>query len=140
MKRRVSELVATVLRIARQRRQLLIYGIIGVSGATLDFVGYIILYKYFHIAPPIASFLSVTVGITNNYILNSRFNFKVNDNHFKRFLNFYTIGLTGAVLSAVLIAALQHFGVGPTLAKVLTIPPIVLGQYIFNKRISFGKK
>ena len=71
--------------LARSHRQLVAYGLIGLSGATLDFLGYLVLYKYFGVAPPLASFISVTLGITNNFILNSRFNFKVSDNLWARF-------------------------------------------------------
>ena len=133
-------LVQKTIELLKQRRQFIIYGLIGLSGATLDFIGYLILYKYFNVPPPIASFASVTLGITNNYILNSRFNFKVSDNHLRRFVNFYSIGLLGAILSAVIIALLQIGLVDPTIAKILTIPPIVLAQYILNKRISFKPK
>jgi len=135
-----SSLITRAIDMARSRRQFIFYGIIGLSGASIDFVGYLILYKIIGITPPIASFISVTLGITNNYILNSKFNFKVNDQHFKRFANFYAIGLTGAVFSALLIYLQQKLGLNPTIAKLITIPPIVLGQYIFNKRFSFAAK
>lgn len=126
-----------IMHLTRTHQQLIVYGIIGISGATLDFLGYLFLYKQLGVAPPIASFLSVTLGITNNFILNSRFNFKVSDNLLKRFTSFYAIGMFGAILSAVIIAILQYFKVDPTIAKLLTIPPIVLSQYILNKRIAF---
>ena len=125
------------IRLGRKYQQLIVYGIIGVSGATLDVLGYLFLYKYLNVSPPIASFLSVTLGITNNFILNSKFNFKVNDSLLQRFISFYSIGLAGALASALLIALLQYLGMDPTIAKLLTIPPIVLGQYFLNKRISF---
>jgi putative flippase GtrA len=125
--------------LAKSQQQLIVYGIIGLSGATLDFLAYLFLYKQLGVAPPLASFLSVSLGITNNFIWNSRFNFKVSDKLLQRFLNFYTIGLIGAVTSAILIAAFQKAGIDPTIAKLLTIPPIVLGQYFLNKKLSFKK-
>lgn len=137
MKEAAAKTRQHIIHLTRKNQQLIVYGVIGLSGATLDFLGYLFLYKSLGVPPPIASFLSVTLGITNNFILNSRFNFKVSDNLLKRFMSFYTIGLFGAILSAVLIAGLQYLDVNPTLAKVLTIPPIVLSQYFLNKKISF---
>lgn len=133
----VKKTYSAALEQLRLRRQLIVYGFIGVSGATLDILIYLLLYKEFGVYPPLASFLSVTIAITNNFILNAKFNFKVSDNLLKRFYSFYGIGLSGAVLSAIAIAALQAVDVGPTIAKLLTIPPIVVGQYILNKKISF---
>jgi putative flippase GtrA len=126
-----------ILQLSQKYQQLIVYGVIGMSGATLDFLAYLFLYQVVNIPPPIASFISVTLGITNNFILNSRFNFRVSNKLLQRFISFYSIGLVGALVSALLIALLQHFQIGPTAAKLITIPPIVLGQYIFNKRISF---
>jgi putative flippase GtrA len=131
---------AQLLEIYNKHPQLILYGLIGISGAILDFVVYIILYKYIGINPVIASFLSVTVGITNNFILNSRHNFKVKDKLLYRFANFYTIGLMGAVLSSFLILILfDGFKLNALLAKLLTIPPVVLLQYFLNKKYSFHK-
>ena len=121
----------------KRRRQFIIYGIIGLSGATLDVIGYLLLYRKIGITPSIASFISVTVGITNNFLLNLRFNFDVTGNLTKRFLSFYTIGLSGAVFSALAIELMQKGNIDPTVAKLITIPLVVVCQYVLNKRVSF---
>lgn len=122
-------------------RQFWLYGVIGLSGATIDFILYLVLYKYAHIPPFIASFLSVSIAILNNFILNSRHNFKVSDALLARFLNFYTIGLGGALLSSLLILLLFNgFGISATVAKILTIPPVVILQFFLNKQFSFNER
>lgn len=119
-------------------RGLVLYGIIGISGALIDFVAYVVLYRIAHIPPGLASFLSVSLGIINNFFLNRAFNFKVSDKLFFRFLNFYSIGLGGAILSAGLIVLLYNiFMVNPIIAKLATVIPVVLLQYLLNKKFSF---
>jgi putative flippase GtrA len=124
-----------------KHRQLILYGIIGLSGATIDLLFYILFYKALSIPPGIASFMSVSTGIINNFILNSRHNFKVSDKLLSRFVNFYSIGVGGAILSAALILFLYDlFGVNPVIAKLLTIPPVVLLQFYLNRTYSFSDK
>lgn len=119
-------------------RQFWVYSIIGGSGALLDLILYIFLYRYADIPPVFASFLSVSAGILNNFILNYKFNFKTEGHFWSRFIRFYSIGIGGAVLSALLILILFNgIGIDATIAKLLTIPPVVLLQFILNKQITF---
>lgn len=122
-----------------KHRQLALYGIIGATGATLDLLFYILFYQALHIPPFFASFLSVSVGIVNNFILNNRYNFKSKDHTLTRFVSFYIIGCFGAILSALLILFLFNLlHIDPTVSKILTIIPVVLLQYYVNKRVSFS--
>jgi putative flippase GtrA len=127
-----------ILRTYRQHRQFILYGIIGISGATIDFILYIIFYRFFGIPPVIASFLSVSAGIIINFIINSRHNFKVSDSLLLRFMHFYWIGVSGALLSSALIFLFYNIlGIQPVLSKALTIVPVVVLQFNLNKHISF---
>lgn len=127
-----------VLGLYHAHQQLVLYGIIGLSGATLDFLFYLLFYKVLGIPPVIASFLSVSIGILNNFLLNSRHNFKVNDKLLYRFINFYSIGLVGALASSAMILILFNgLGINAALAKLLTIVPVVLLQFYFNRKYSF---
>lgn len=121
-------------------KQFLLYGVIGASGALLDFLLYLLLIHATPLAPAIATFLSVSVAIVSNFFLNSRFNFKTKDHKLFRLANFYAIGIFGAVLSGLIIYSLFNvFGIDPTLSKLLTIIPVVLLQYFLNRKYSFKK-
>ena len=127
-----------IIDLSKKHRQLLLYGIIGMSGALIDLIFYYIFYHFLSIPPVIASYISVSMGIINNFFLNTRFNFKVADHILKRFGHFYLIGLAGALLSSLLIYIFYDVvGMGAFTAKILTVIPVVLAQYVFNKRISF---
>ncbi len=121
-------------------RNFILYVLIGIFGATIDFVAFLIFHKIFNIEPAIASFMSVSIGIINNFIINSRHNFKVTDRLWIRFCQFYSIGVGGALLSTILIYALYNLlQIDATLAKLMTIPPVVLLQYLLNITFSFKK-
>lgn len=134
----MTEKVRGILRLVLNRN-FIIYGIIGLSGALLDFVIYLYLHYTLGVAPVVASFISVSIGIINNFFLNAKYNFRVKDKLFDRLISFYLVGLVGAILSSVMIFFLYDIaGISATLAKVLTIVPVVLAQYIFNKRFAFS--
>ncbi|HSX15563.1 MAG TPA: GtrA family protein [Candidatus Saccharimonadales bacterium] len=130
--------ISSVRALAEKHAQLIRYGLIGVTGAALDFMLYIVFYRYCSIPPVLASFLSVSFGILNNFILNVKFNFKTHDHLLFRFANFYVIGLGGALLSSLLILVLFNgLGLGENIAKLITIPPVVLAQFFLNRRFAF---
>lgn len=116
------------------------YAIIGVSGVTLDYLLYAILYKWFGWHYLVASVISTSAGITNNFVWNRLLNFKTKDRLLRRFATFYGIGLIGlAVASALLYVQVEHFNTPPLIAKLSTIVVVLLLQYNLNKRYSFGK-
>jgi dolichol-phosphate mannosyltransferase len=133
-------MIPKVIRLYNMHRNIILYGLIGITGAGIDFVLYLALVHFTLIPPAVASFLSVSAGIMNNFVLNNKYNFKTTDRFFHRFVSFYLVGVLGAVLSSVLIFVFYNvFEVVPILAKILTIPPVVLLQFFINKKISFSE-
>ncbi len=123
----------------RKHRQIVLYGIIGASGALLDLVCFLLLFNIFNIDPLTATILSTSLGITNNFILNTLFNFKVRDRLHHRFLLFYLVGFLGLVLSVLVIYTLHNIGgLNANIAKIISIPLIVVIQYYVNSRLSFS--
>lgn len=113
--------------------------VIGASGATLDYLLFLLLFNVFKIDPLYATVLSVTGGIVNNFFWNAKFNFKVTNHLLKRFASFYLVGLTGIVLSIVFIHTLHNIlHIDANIAKLISIPIIVILQYGLNRKISFG--
>ena len=111
--------------------------IIGCSGAMLDLIIYVTLQNYLY--PVVANLLSISIGITNNFIWNAYINFKSTDRIFIRFLSFYATGLLGLGLSSVMIVIFIHFGWGNIEAKLATIMFVAILQYIINKHVTFRK-
>lgn len=113
------------------------YGLIGLSGVTLDTVLYVLLTQA-GMAPIAATVLSTTAGILNNYVLNAKLNFKTSLSlvQGRRFL---TVGLVGLAIAALSLQALISLGVDDLLAKLISVPVVVVSQFVVNKRWSFGE-
>lgn len=125
---------------ARRYRELVVYCIIGCTGAGLDFVIYIAFTSLLGIHYQLANFLSVTFGIVNNFFLNAYFNFKTRDRMLVRFVSFYSVGMFGWALSAgCLWLFIECLGVNAILAKLGTIVLVTIVQFCLNKFITFRK-
>ncbi|MCX2732474.1 GtrA family protein [Saccharopolyspora sp. NFXS83] len=126
-------------RLPRPSRALVLYGIIGVSGVTLDYLVFLLLFNTFGLHEQLANAISTSVGIANNFALNAWLNFRTSDRLLIRFARFYSVGLAGMALTFLLL----HLGSGmlgltPNLVKAAAIPLVVVLQYLINKRWSFG--
>lgn len=115
------------------------YAVIGFSGVAIDFVIYALLVKFAHFSPVIASIISVSIAILNNFVWNAFSNFKKKDRILRRFVKFYLTGCVGLALTVVIIFILHDLiNLGPLLSKIISIPPVVALQFILNKRYTFG--
>jgi len=122
------------------RKQFILYSLIGASGATLDYLIFVAMIHWLQLHYLVINAISTTLGVTNNFFLNSRFNFGVKDFMFRRFVSFFAIGLIGmAVASALLYLLIERLHFVPEISKFLTIVVIVLLQYNLNKHISFKR-
>lgn len=122
----------------REYRQMIVYIIIGCTGATLDFIIFSLLIHFDILHYVVANIVSVSLAITNNFLLNAFFNFKMRDQFWKRFSSFYAIGLFGLVVTSgclYVFVSLLHFEVH--VSKFLIIFVAFLLQYNLNKRFSF---
>lgn len=124
----------------RRFRQLLLYGVIGFSGAVLDFLVYALLALSWGVAPWLATIISSTAGSINNFFLNSRYNFQVNDRQVFRFAAYYFVSALGVLANAAGIYLLHNgAGAGTMTAKILVAIPVVLAQYLLNSRFTFAE-
>lgn len=129
----------TLYGIYNKYKQFILYSIIGASGATLDFVAFLVLYNSLGVNPSVATAISISLGIINNFVLNVLFNFRTRTHIFKRFMSFYAVGLLGILVSIAMIFILHDcMGLDANIAKLLSIPVIVVIQYTLNKHITFG--
>ncbi len=131
-----------MLGVKRSERNLLFgessigrYGLIGLSGVSIDTSVFYLL-THNGVEPLRATVLGTALGITNNYILNSRLNFK-KDLRVATGFRFAAVGLTGVFASAILLKIALGLGLTPMLGKLCTIPLVVLGQFIGNKYWTF---
>ena len=86
----------------------------------------------------VATVISTSCGIANNFALNTAFNFKVRDNLLRRFVQFYAVGLSGILLTVGLFAVfVTWLGISPNIVKVGSLLPVLVLQYGLNKVWTF---
>lgn len=128
-----------LLRFIKVRRNMVLYGVIGVSAVMVDMLFFAVFYNVLHIAPVVSTMFSVSIGMVYSFFLNSIYNFKTRDSIKKRFFSFFIISIGAMILSAIAIEFLHRMNINPNVAKVISLPPIVILQYIFNKYFTFNK-
>ena len=113
------------------------YGLIGITGVTLDILFYVLLIRI-EILPVIANMFRASLGITNNFIWNSFLNFKTRLSSI-RGIKFATVGLFGLATPTTLISVFLLLGFTSITAKCLPVPLVVGAQYLVNRVWTFGK-
>jgi len=125
------------LEIYQKHRNVINYGLIGVSAIVVDVLFFFLFYNVFLVPPTIATAMSVSVAMVYAFTLNAVFNFKTKDLIKQRFFSYAVVSFFGMVASAVIIKVLVLYGVDANIAKIISLPPIVILQYIFNKTFTF---
>jgi putative flippase GtrA len=123
-----------------QKKQFLLYCVIGLSGTVLDFGIYsqIVKAKWFDYQA--ANAISYASGTALSFILNARFNFRVTDKIALRLACFFGVALLGWSVSAGLLYVLVgNFGCNKYLSKLATLVVVVILQYNLNRLLSFRK-
>jgi putative flippase GtrA len=122
-------------------KYFVLYGIIGVVSALLDFVVFNRMVALTDCSYIVANIVSVHCGVVCSFTLNRQFNFKVKDQPIKRFVTFYIVAMIGLLISSLLLVQfIEKAGLDTKLAKALTILITAVFQFIMNKTITFRKK
>lgn len=121
-------------------RNLILYGIIGSCTATLDFLIFTALTQGLNLYYIIANIISCSTGILCSFLLNRKYNFKVTDHTFRRLLIFVVVGITGMLLSSLILhITIEQLQWNELISKLVSIVIVVLFQFLLNKHISFRK-
>ncbi len=118
-------------------RNIINYGVIGVSAMAVDVACFLLFYNVFQMLPVFATVMSVTIAMVFGFTLNAYYNFKTKDQISSRFLSYAFVSMLGMIASALIIEILVNYSVDPNIAKMVSLPPIVVLQYIFNKTFAF---
>ncbi len=123
-----------------QKRQFLLYCVIGLSGASLDFGSYSLLVNTRLLDYQAANGLGYALGTLLSFTLNARFNFRLTDRLAFRLASIFGVAFLGWLVSAALLHLLiGTYGVNKYAAKFASLVIIVLLQYNLNRLISFRK-
>jgi len=123
-----------------QKRQFLLYCVIGSVGSTLDFSIYSQLVHANLVKYQVANAIGYASGTLLSFTLNAWFNFRITDRIALRLARFFGVGMLGWLVSAGLLYLLIGiWGVNKYAAKLAALGVIVLLQYNLNRLVSFRK-
>ena len=123
-----------------QKKQFLLYCIIGAGGVSLDFGIYSLLVKTRLLEYQPANAISYACGTLLSFALNTRYNFRVADKIAWRLASFFGVAFLGWLVSAGLLHLLiGGLGFDKYLSKFATLAVVVLLQYNLNRLLSFRK-
>ncbi|MBD5246587.1 MAG: GtrA family protein [Barnesiella sp.] len=125
-------------RIYCKFRTLILYGIIGCLASGLDFTTFTVLVSTVGINYIPANCISVLIGIITSFILNRNYNFKIKDKSRQRFIIFLLVGLSGMLLSNLILwICISKLCINDLTAKLMSICIVVFFQFLVNKNVTF---
>lgn len=123
-------------------RQMLKFGVVGVSNTAIDFILYVLLTKTFLLWPIVSNVVSYTVGVANSFVLNRIWTFADRDyldSLAYQLPMFLLSNVSGLLLSTISIW-LALVWLDPVPAKVVSILFTLLWNYWFTKNFVFRHK
>ena len=123
-----------------QKKQFLLYCLIGFGGVGLDFGIYSLLVKTRVLDYQAANAIGYASGTLLSFFLNARFNFRITDKIALRLASFLSVAFLGWLASAAILHLLiENCGGNKYLAKAATLFVVVVLQYNLNRLLSFRK-
>lgn len=116
------------------------YAFFGGISVSFDFLIYFLIYNYWLANPTVANIFGYILGTVLSFFLNAKLNFKVQDKISMRFFQFFMVGLVGLCVSTLFIYILtEYLKADYKLSKVLSLPLVLVLQFVLNKKLSFKK-
>ena len=121
-------------------REIFLYGVIGVISAASDSSLYYVLTRFGLLNVLVENFISVNVGITISFLLNTYVNFRKTSKIKKRAISFYSVGYAGLGLSTFLLwVGVHYLNLNDFVVKIASIFIVAAFQYVLNKFVTYGK-
>jgi putative flippase GtrA len=121
-------------------RKMILYALIGITAAFLDFCVFYTLRRAFGLPLLLANTNGVCSGIALSFFANRRMNFKVFDRVAGRFFRFATVACVGLTASNALVYVLTLLNVHDALAKIASIFIIGICQFLANNLWTFRSR
>ncbi len=144
-----------VFYLTRRAKTLIKFGLVGVTGTTVDFIFYNVFIVSFGIPPATSKAISTEIAIVNNFILNHFWTFRHRKNAspiYNKLITFNLISLGGLAIG-VFIVKLLDLIYGEGVVNVLginvafynlyffaTIPPVMIWNFTINHFITWRNK
>ena len=115
-----------------------IYLLIGGVAAVIDIGLFLILHEISGVSAILSHSISVPASALYSFFCNAVFNFKKTDKLLLRAASFAIVVFLGYLLGAVFVYIFEHWtSFGGSVGKILSLPFVVVLQFILNAKISF---
>lgn len=121
-------------------RQIFIYIFFGGLSTIIDIGIYSYLVHFLKISYLTSNAISSSCGLIASFILNTFFNFKPKDDFFKRFILFIIIGISGILLSQMLLWLFHFISSNYIINKIISALIVAAYQFVLNKVITYKEK
>lgn len=121
-------------------RQIFIYIFFGGLSTIIDIGIYSYLVHFLNISYLTSNAISSSCGLIASFILNTFFNFKPKDDFFKRFILFIIIGISGILLSQMLLWLFHFISSNYIINKIISALIVAAYQFVLNKVITYKEK
>jgi len=119
--------------------ELFLYGIIGGISAGLDSLCFAF-FDSLRWNIYSSNFISINIGITTSFFLNTYFNFKITNNIVKRAISFFSVGYIGMLLSMIILyVGTNLMNIKAMWVKLFSVVLVAIFQFILNKVITYGR-
>lgn len=119
--------------------EIVLYGLIGVISSITDSIVFYFLSMFMDIYT--SNYISINVGITLSFFMNTFINFKRSDNLILRAISFYSVGYIGMLLSMLLLFInVELLDYNKMTVKISSVFIVAAFQFVFNKFITFRQK
>ena len=116
-------------------REMFLYGIFGLFSASMDTLSFFLLSKT-SIPLLLSNFISVNIGITISFFLNTYLNFKKKDEVGKRAIKFFSVGYIGLILSMLIMwVGVDVLNQKQMLVKIGSVVFVAAVQYLSKNSI-----
>ncbi|KLU59401.1 GtrA-like protein [Peptococcaceae bacterium CEB3] len=106
----------------------------------LDAGAFVVL-RYLSVELYLANFISINMGITLSFFLNTYFNFRKTDMIIKRAISFYSVGYLGLLISSgIILVGTNFLHIPDSPVKMYSIIIIAMFQFALNKFVTFGRR
>jgi putative flippase GtrA len=123
-----------------EHRTVVLYFFIGSSAAVVDYGVFLALFNIADIQSVHATVVSIGVATIYGFLLNAKYNFKINDKIFFRFISYSVVSGIGMLFSVAFLYVFNvRMGFDGNIMKLLSLPFIFVIQYTLNKAVSFRK-
>lgn len=138
MRKSITTIYTEVLSRIIQLRQVILYGIIGLSALALEVAIFYVLSENMGTSVFVGNGAGMLAGLVFAFVLNSHYNFQVTDRKLERFLRYGLVAFGGYVLtSAIIFGLTQYVDMSVFVAKLISLPPYFLFQYNAHRLFTF---